>query len=68
MSKDVANLTGGTVLYTEYAFGAKKSPPNVPRNEKEFILKKETKYAIVYTADSDTNGAQILLNWHEEES
>ena len=60
------NLTGATQIHHLYAWGKKEKflAGNV-RETEGFILKPDTQYAIIFTADGAANKGQIILNWFE---
>lgn len=60
------NTTGATRLHHFYAFGAQgRTARGGARDSEEIILKPDTQYALVFTADGANNKAQIILNWYE---
>lgn len=60
------SLAGGTVIHHIYAWGKKeKMQAGGARDSEEFILKPDTQYAVVFTADGASNKAQVILNWYE---
>ena len=69
-NKIIANPTGhdssaATIIRRLYGWGAKEKFDAAGRDENEFLLKPDTTYAVVFTAESGSNKAQIILNWYE---
>lgn len=60
------NLTNATQIHHLYAWGKKEKflAGNV-RETEGFILKPDTQYAIIFTAEGAANKGQIILNWFE---
>ena len=60
------NTAGATQIHHLYAWGKReKFPAGNVRETEGFILKPDTQYAIVFTADGAANKAQVILNWFE---
>jgi hypothetical protein len=57
-------LSGGTVIPVDYSFVGNFAESR-PRDNNEFILKKNTQYAIRLTADAATNAGFIKLDFYE---
>ncbi len=59
--------TGSAIsLHHFYAWGKKeKLQAGGQRDLEELVLKPDTQYAIVFTADGGSNKAQVILNWYE---
>jgi len=63
---NVADLAGGTTLWTRYSWGERgKVEAGAERASNEFMLKPNTQYAVLFTAIGAANKAQIFLNWME---
>ncbi len=60
------NTGSATELHHLFAWGKKErlAGGNV-RDANEWVLKPDTQYAAVFTADGGSNKAQIILNWYE---
>lgn len=59
-------LAGGTVIHHLYAWGKKEvMQAGGTRDVWEIMLKPDTLYAVVFTADGGSNKAQVILNWYE---
>lgn len=59
-------LGGAACIHRQYAWGAQnKFSAGDPSGHDKFILKPDTQYAIVFTADGGSNKAQIELSWDE---
>lgn len=58
-------VAGGTIISTLFAFGSKHSGGSQARGVDEWILKPETQYAIILTADGAANAAQLIIDWYE---
>ena len=66
---NVTNLGTGsaTSIHHFYAWGIKgKAPAGGARDVEEHVLKPETQYAVVFTADGASNRGQIQLDWYEQ--
>jgi len=62
------NTGSATSLWRRYSWGEKNfGVGGVYKAENELMLKKNTTYAIVFTAIGASNKAQIVLNWIEHE-
>ena len=62
------STVSATSLDKQYAWGEKgKIGAGYLRDENEFVLKSDTKYAIVFTAIGASNKAQVSMNWYESE-
>jgi len=68
----LANVTGlGTGSATgllnggDYAFGVKGKVAGGERGLAEYVLKPNTQYAVVFTADGSLNKGQVVLDWYE---
>ena len=61
------NTGSATSIHHFYAWGKKEklNAGNV-RDTEEFVLKPDTQYAIVFTAEGGSNKAQLILNWYEQ--
>ena len=60
------NTASAVSLHHLYAWGRKdKISAGGVRDTEEWILKPDTRYAIVFTADGGENKAQLILNWYE---
>jgi len=59
------NTGGATKVHHLHAWGDKKSPSIETVERKELILKLDTQYAIVFTADGGNNKAQVTPDWYE---
>jgi len=55
----------GTIIHTVYAWGLKSRPTMSSREIEEWILKPNTAYAVILTADGNSNAAQLILDWYE---
>jgi hypothetical protein len=62
---NVVNVAGGTIISTQYAFGARNTIGIVTRNTNEWILKPDTTYCIRLTSSDNNNKAEIVLDWYE---
>ena len=65
---NVTNLGTGsaTNIHPQYAWGTQnKFSPGDSSGHDKYILKPDTKYAIVFTADGGNNKAQVELTWDE---
>uniref|UniRef100_A0A6M3J5Y7 Uncharacterized protein n=1 Tax=viral metagenome TaxID=1070528 RepID=A0A6M3J5Y7_9ZZZZ len=60
-------LAGGTTITLGYGF-ASKTAGNQGSHDTEWVLKAATAYAIVLTADANSNGGFIELDWYEHTS
>ena len=60
------NFSAGTIIHHFYAFGDKgKVAGGGSRGTEEVILKPDTTYAVVFTADGASNKAHVTLDWYE---
>lgn len=68
----LVNVTGlntgsAILLHHFYSWGKKeKIQAGSARDAEELILKPDTQYAVVFTADGASNKAQVILNWYEQ--
>lgn len=63
---NVTGLAGGTSIWKRYAWGERgKVEAGDYRAENEFMLKRSTQYAVLFTAIGAANKGQIILNWLE---
>ena len=66
MVRNPGSLAGGTSIEQYYTFGKKdKIGGGGHHSDDEWILKPDTLYALRFTADENSNGGQIMLNWYE---
>lgn len=63
--KDPTSFTGGIVLSRDYIWGDKKSASAVHRDEGEYILKRDTLYAVRLTSDAVSNECYFSMSWYE---
>ncbi len=60
------NTASALAIHHFHAFSAQgRTARGGARDSEEIILKPDTQYAIVFTADGANNKAQIILNWYE---
>ena len=60
------NTAAATSLPHLYAWGKKeKLAGGTTRDGNEWVLKPDTQYAVVFTADGGSNKAQVILDWYE---
>lgn len=69
-NKIIVNPTGhdgsaASIIRRLYGWGKKEKFNANGRDENEFLLKPDTKYAVVFTAEGGSNKAQVVLNWYE---
>lgn len=60
------NLAGGTIIHDIYFAAGKKEGGEIPRGIAEFMLKRNTTYAIRMTADAVNSAGHLILNWYEQ--
>lgn len=67
----IGNVTGvnvgsATLLTTRWMWGVRnRSAAGQLRGQLEFILKADTQYLILFTANGGSNAAQVSMNWYE---
>lgn len=64
MNANPTTLAGGTVVHDFYDWSDHKTTAK-DRDSDEIILKADTQYAVVLTADAAVNAGQLLLTWYE---
>ncbi len=59
------NLTGGTILDTQYTFTPIPKGEGGDMAQREWVLQPDTQYAVRVTSDVNNNKCQLKLNWYE---
>jgi len=60
-------VSGGVVIYSMYAYGAKNRFSGAARGESEWVLNSSTQYVVKFTSDAASNKAGLHMDWYEHE-